>query len=137
MARANGRYPALGTSAATVNTGADYHVFPVPDGDCRGLYVAEKTTAGFVVRELGGGTSNVPFEYRIIARRKGYENVRLEDITDKHAQLTAENQQLARTNDQATREQCERRMRPRPSAAAHASPGIRPEGHSIATHPKR
>jgi hypothetical protein len=121
--------------AATVNTGADYHVFPVPDGDCRGLYVAEKTTAGFVVRELGGGTSNVPFEYRIIARRKGYENVRLEDVTEKQAQLAAENQQLARTNDPATREQFERRMHARPNAAAPTS-GIRPEGHSIATHPK-
>ena len=68
--------------AQTVNTGMDYHVFAVPNGDCKGLYVAEKTAAGFVVRELGGGTSNIAFDYRIVARRKGYENIRLADKTE-------------------------------------------------------
>jgi len=29
------------------------------------------------VRELGGGQSNIEFDYRIVAHRKGYETVRL------------------------------------------------------------
>jgi len=49
---------------------ADYHVFVTPEGDCRGLYVAEKKTASFEVRELGGGTSSVAFSYRIVGRRR-------------------------------------------------------------------
>jgi hypothetical protein len=59
----------------TVNTGFTYHVFLTPNGNCNGLYVASKTAGGFEVRELGGGKSNTIFDYRIVARRKGYENV--------------------------------------------------------------
>jgi hypothetical protein len=65
----------------TVNTGIDYHVFLTPNGDCRGLYVAEKSPTSFVVRELGGGAASIPFDYRIMAKRKGYENIRLADKT--------------------------------------------------------
>jgi hypothetical protein len=68
--------------AATVNTGVEYHVFLTPEGDCKGLYVTNKTPAGFEVHELGGGQSSVAFDYRIVAHRKGYENVRLADLTD-------------------------------------------------------
>ncbi|MFH1636740.1 MAG: hypothetical protein ABIG63_22385 [Chloroflexota bacterium] len=66
--------------AQTINLDVDYHVFLTPLGDCNGLYVTNKTAAGFEVRELGGGTSNVSFDYRIIAKRSGYENNRLEVI---------------------------------------------------------
>jgi hypothetical protein len=65
----------------TVNTGVDYHVFLTPNGDCKGLYVAQKSAASFVVRELGGGTSSIAFDYRIMAKRKGYEQIRLADRT--------------------------------------------------------
>ena len=65
----------------TVNTDMDYRVFLTPDGDCKGLYVAQKSATSFIVRELGGGTSNIAFDYRIMAKRKGYENVRLADKT--------------------------------------------------------
>ena len=64
--------------AQSVNLGVEYHVFLTPLGDCSGLYVAEKTTTGFTVRELNGGTSNVTFDYRIVARRAGYEDLRME-----------------------------------------------------------
>ncbi|MGI8962303.1 MAG: DUF2934 domain-containing protein [Bryobacteraceae bacterium] len=67
----------------TVNPALDYYVFLTPRGDCKGLYVANETTTSFEVRELGDGHSNVSFDYRIVARRKGYENVRLADMTDK------------------------------------------------------
>jgi len=63
--------------AQTVNTSTEYHVFLTPKGDCKGLYVTNETATGFVVKELGGGTSGVEFDYRIIALRIGYENVRL------------------------------------------------------------
>lgn len=65
----------------TVNTSVDYHVFLTPNGDCKGLYVAQKSAGSFVVRELGGGTSSIAFDYRIMAKRKGYEQIRLEDRT--------------------------------------------------------
>jgi hypothetical protein len=69
------------TFAQTVNTEMDYKVFPVPNGDCKGLYITNKTQTSFEVRELGGGTSSVAFDYRILAKRKGYENTRLADRT--------------------------------------------------------
>jgi hypothetical protein len=40
------------------------------------MYV-EKHGASFDVIERGGGASNAPFDYRIVARRKGYESLRL------------------------------------------------------------
>lgn len=39
-----------------------------------------KTGTGFVVRELGGGTSNVSFAYRIAARRKDVTAPRLNRV---------------------------------------------------------
>jgi hypothetical protein len=59
----------------------DYHVFLTPNGDCKGLYVTKKTANSFEVRELGGGKSSIAFDYRIMARRKGYEDVRMADKT--------------------------------------------------------
>jgi hypothetical protein len=70
------------TFAQTVNTRLGYKVFPVPNGDCKGLYITQKTQTSFEVHELGGGTSSVAFDYRIMAKRKGYENVRLADKTN-------------------------------------------------------
>ena len=67
--------------AETVDANSEYHVFLTPEGDCRGLYVSQKTANGFEVHELGGGQSNVSFAYRIVALRRGYENLRLEDKT--------------------------------------------------------
>jgi hypothetical protein len=61
----------------TVNLSKGYHVFLTPKGDCKGLYVTNETETGFEVREMGGGGSNVEFDYRIVAHRKGYEDLRL------------------------------------------------------------
>jgi hypothetical protein len=69
------------TFAQSVNTDLDYHVFLTPNGDSHGLYISAKTKTSFEVREQGGGSSNINFDYRIIARRKGYENTRLADVT--------------------------------------------------------
>ena len=59
----------LDANFAKVIKRGDYKVFVTPEGDCRGLYV-RKSAASFEVRELGGGTSNVAFSYRIVGRRK-------------------------------------------------------------------
>jgi hypothetical protein len=77
------------TFAQTVNLASDYHVFLTPVGDCRGLYVSQKTATGFEVHELGGGLSNVAFDYRIVALRHGFEKVRLADITERVKKLNA------------------------------------------------
>jgi hypothetical protein len=69
------------TFIQTVNSTIDYKVFPVPNGDCKGLYVTKKTATSFEVRELGGGTSSIAFDYRITALRLKYENVRFMDRT--------------------------------------------------------
>jgi len=63
----------------TVNTKMEYHVFLTPNGDCKGLYVHQKTANSFEVRELGNGNSSVKFDYRITALRKNYESVRFKD----------------------------------------------------------
>jgi hypothetical protein len=78
---------------STVNTGVEYHVFLTPDGDCKGLYVSHKSSGGFDVRELGGGKSSIPFDYRIMAKRVGYEDLRLKDVTEKSRKMA---QRLAR-----------------------------------------
>jgi hypothetical protein len=70
------------TFIQTVNTKLDYKVFPAPNEDCKGLYVTNKTATSFQVRELGGGTSNVYFDYRIMAVRKNYETVRFAERPD-------------------------------------------------------
>ncbi|MGD0136307.1 MAG: DNRLRE domain-containing protein, partial [Bryobacteraceae bacterium] len=57
----------------TVNTEREYMVIPVPNGECKGLYVTKKTATSFEVRELGGGTSSIQFDYRIVALRRNYE----------------------------------------------------------------
>ena len=66
--------------AQTVNLSVEYHVFLTPLGDCNGLYVTNKTADGFEVYELGGGTSDVRFDYRIVAKRAGYEDIHLEVV---------------------------------------------------------
>jgi hypothetical protein len=90
------------TFASTVNTTTDYHVFLTPKGDCKGLYVTNETAKGFEVRELGGGQSSVAFDYRIVAKRAGYENQRLEDVTE-HYHKMQEDQRLRRERMQQRR----------------------------------
>jgi hypothetical protein len=42
------------------------------EGDCKGVYVTNKTATGFDVVELNDGTSNVEFTYQIVANCKDY-----------------------------------------------------------------
>jgi hypothetical protein len=59
-----------------------YHVFPVANGDCKGLFVSNKTPSSFTVHEQQGGMSNVSFSYRIVAKRKDIEGARLEHVDE-------------------------------------------------------
>ncbi len=52
--------------AATIDLRRPYLVFVTPEGD-RAMYVSGRAPAGFFVHEVGGGRSNVPFAYRIVA----------------------------------------------------------------------
>ncbi len=64
----------------TINADHPIKVFVQLEGDCNGVYV-EKGTTGFDVNELKGGSSNVSFSYRIVAKRRGYEDQRLPVMT--------------------------------------------------------
>jgi hypothetical protein len=55
----------------------DYHVFVTAEGDCRGLFVSRRTSSGFDVHECQGGSTDVAFSYRIVARRKDVRAPRL------------------------------------------------------------
>jgi hypothetical protein len=74
----------------TANTAAAYHVFLTPNGDSKGLYVVARTSTTFEVHEAGSGTSTLSFDYRIVAKRRGYEAQRLVDVTERYeAETTA------------------------------------------------
>ncbi len=60
-----------------IDPNARYIVTVTPEGDCRGLYVTQRSEHSFVVRELQGGRSSVGFGYRIVAHRFGVTAARL------------------------------------------------------------
>jgi hypothetical protein len=61
--------------AKAISPGAGYLVFVTPEGDTRGLYVSDRSSAGFGVREHGGGRSNVAFTYRIVAQPAAHQAI--------------------------------------------------------------
>ena len=65
---------------ATVVKADGYHIFLTPYGDSRGLYVTNRSAAGFEVREQQGGKNNLRFSYRIVAKRKDIDGERLAKI---------------------------------------------------------
>ncbi len=66
--------------AETVSTEVEYHVFLTPKGDCQGLYIARQSADSFEVRELQYGKQTIAFDYRVVAKRKGYERTRLAEV---------------------------------------------------------
>jgi hypothetical protein len=61
----------------TIDARHPMKVFVQLEGDCNGVYVTNKTSMGFDVVELRQGSSNVPFSYRVVCKRKYYEDDRL------------------------------------------------------------
>lgn len=56
--------PILAKNVA-INEKHPLRVFVQVEGDCKGVYITNKTTTGFDVVELDGGTSNVTFQWSI------------------------------------------------------------------------
>jgi hypothetical protein len=71
--------------AHSIDLSQAYHVMLTPDGDTRGLFVANKTPTGFVVREVQGGRGTLSFDYHIYAPRLGSVNQRMVEMTPAQA----------------------------------------------------
>jgi hypothetical protein len=71
--------------AQTVNLQKPYHVFLTPLGSGCTLYVADKSSTTFTVRANEGAGCEIAFDYRIIAPRLDYEDLRLKPATDPQA----------------------------------------------------
>lgn len=54
--------------ASIIDHGMRYHVFITPEGNAQSLYVTNKTSAGFEVRESLYGHDSLAFDYRIVAK---------------------------------------------------------------------
>jgi hypothetical protein len=59
----------------TVSEQHPLKVYITPEGDCKGVYVTNKSASGFDVVELQGGTSDVHFSWQIVATRANEEYV--------------------------------------------------------------
>jgi hypothetical protein len=76
LANGRGRILFDPSFAQTINADESYHVFVQPYGRAE-LYVAERTPLGFTVA-LKDGDPNAEFSYRVVAKRLGFEEKRLE-----------------------------------------------------------
>lgn len=103
----------------TVNTSVKYHVFLTPLDEPLTLAVANKTATSFEV--IGPAGANISFSYRIVAKRKGYENLRLakmggptpEEVAVKQARYQAEfEQERARIEQEREKEREEKEVTP-------------------------
>jgi hypothetical protein len=69
----------------TINDKHPLRVFIQLEGDCKGVYVTNKTATGFEVIELNGGNSNVSFTYKVVGNRAdAYVNG---DLSSKYADI--------------------------------------------------
>jgi hypothetical protein len=69
--------------AESMDESTAYHVFLTPDADTKGLFVAQKTPQGFVVRETQGGRGTFAFDYRIVGSVDGQATTRMALSTQK------------------------------------------------------
>jgi hypothetical protein len=93
--------------AQTANTSVKYHVFLTPQDEPLTLAVANKNSISFEV--VGPAGASIYFSYRIVAKRRGYEDVRLakmggptpEDVALEQVKHRAEaEQELAKLEEQ-------------------------------------
>jgi hypothetical protein len=78
----------------TIDAENPMKVFVQVEGDCNGVYVTNKTSTGFDVVELQEGGSNAPFSYRVVCKRKYYEDNRL-TTPEENARSTKRMMELA------------------------------------------
>jgi hypothetical protein len=69
------------TKNITVDENHPLKVFIQLEGDCSGVFVANKSATGFDVIELNGGSSNVPFSWSIVANRSDKAFIRSDGST--------------------------------------------------------
>jgi hypothetical protein len=67
--------------ANAIDARQGYLVMLTPEGDTHGLYVAQRSPNGFVVRETMSGRSDIAFAYRIVAHPYGVHQPRLPLVT--------------------------------------------------------
>lgn len=65
----------------TINEEHPMRVFITLNDESFGVYV-QKFDTYFIVRELGNGIGNARFDYRVVANRKGLENMRFEQYVE-------------------------------------------------------
>lgn len=73
----------------TVSADEPLVVSVTPTGPCRGLWV-EADERGFTVRERGDGRSDATFDWHVLARRRGFEDVRMEPLRVANSRVTSE-----------------------------------------------
>ncbi len=61
----------------TIDAQHPLKVFVQLEDDCNGVYITNKSSSGFDVAELQRGQSNARFSYRVVCKRKYYEDERL------------------------------------------------------------
>ncbi len=111
--------------AAVSGLGDDYHVFLTPEGPSNGLYVTDRSSRGFEVREQGAGTSEISFSYRIVTKRADAGAGRLERI------------ELPSEAGRTAAESGERQTVPSPASpdAPEVAPSAAPPSEEAATEP--
>jgi len=67
--------------ARSIDGQRPYQVMLTPDGDTRGLYIAQKTPTSFTVREVQGGHSSIAFDYHVYATKLGYASEHMIEMT--------------------------------------------------------
>lgn len=81
-----------------INEKHPLRVFVQLEGNCKGVYIANKTTTGFDIVELDGGISNVPFQWSITCnvkdqdlggRTSHFQDIRFEPGPQKEESLAA------------------------------------------------
>jgi hypothetical protein len=77
LANGSATIPIEPVFASTVNLDEGYRVFVTPVNGWASLYVSDKSGTSFRVIDAEG-SSNIEFDYRVVAKRRGYEDVRLE-----------------------------------------------------------
>jgi len=70
------------TNNIIVDSDHPLKVFIQLEGDCNGVFVADKSASGFKVQELSNGTSNVPFSWHIVANRKDVNGTTAENSSN-------------------------------------------------------
>ncbi|MDQ6933262.1 MAG: hypothetical protein M3160_08830, partial [Candidatus Eremiobacteraeota bacterium] len=95
------------TFARRIDPTSRYEVFLTPNGPTMGLYTAQRSSGGFIVRENPGGHSNTAFSYRIVAKALEQSSTPLQGTSKPHfakpTNLTFSRRMLKHLRDERAR----------------------------------